>query len=193
MKTLYEELTRPPRHRWLAFLQGVIYAVVGLYMMFAPVVSYLALSVIFSVSILVNGVLEIVYAAGNRHMPNWGWRLGGGVIDLLIGVFLIVYPLISVEVIPVLMAFWLLFRGLAVIGDAIDMRRYSALRCVTFTVLGVLAIVCALFMLWMPAIGILYALYIVSTAFFVIGLFKIAGSFERSCRCCDEKCEEKKE
>jgi uncharacterized membrane protein HdeD (DUF308 family) len=126
-------------------------------------------------------------------MPNWGWRLGGGVIDLLIGVFLIVYPLISVEVIPVLMAFWLLFRGLAVIGDAIDMRRYSALRCVTFTVLGVLAIVCALFMLWMPAIGILYALYIVSTAFFVIGLFKIVGSFERTCRCCDEKCEEKKE
>jgi hypothetical protein len=46
-------------------------------------------------------------------------------------------------------------------------------------------------MLWMPAIGILYALYIVSTAFFVIGLFKIAGSFERSCRCCDENCQEK--
>jgi uncharacterized membrane protein HdeD (DUF308 family) len=165
----------------------VIYAVVGLYMMFTPVVSYLALSVVFSVSILVNGVLEVIYAAGNRHMPNWGWRLGGGVIDLLIGVFLIVYPFISVEVIPVLMAFWLLFRGLAVIGDAIDMRRYSALRCVTFTVLGVVAIICALFMLWQPAIGIIYALYIVSSAFFVIGIFKIVGSFERNCSCPDPK------
>jgi uncharacterized membrane protein HdeD (DUF308 family) len=178
MKTLFEEMNRPVKHGWMAFLQGIIYVAVGLYMMLAPAVSYLALSVFFSVSILVNGVLEILFAASNRHRPNWGWRLGGGVIDLLIGVFLVVYPIISVEVIPVLMAFWLLFRGRAAIGDAIDMKHYNALRCVTYTILGVLAVLCALFMLWQPAIGMLYALYIISVAFVVIGAIKVFSSFE---------------
>lgn len=182
MRTLNEEMSRPARHRWMAFIQGIIYAVVGLYMMLAPIVSYVALSFIFSVAILITGILEILYAAGNRHTPNWGWRLGGGVIDLLIGVFLIVYPFLSVEVIPLLIAFWLLFRGLAAIGDALDMRHYGALRCVTYTVFGVVAIICALFMLWQPAIGMVYALYIVSIAFIVIGISKIVASFER-CKC----------
>lgn len=44
---------------WMSLLLGLLYIAVALCLLFAPVSSYVALSVIFSISILVSGVLEV--------------------------------------------------------------------------------------------------------------------------------------
>ena len=51
---------------WMSLLLGLLYIAVALCLLFAPVSSYVALSVIFSISILVSGVLEVFFAAGNK-------------------------------------------------------------------------------------------------------------------------------
>ena len=72
---------------WMSLLLGLLYIAVALCLLFAPVSSYVALSVIFSISILVSGILEIFFAIGNKKIINsWGWYLAGGIIDLLIGI-----------------------------------------------------------------------------------------------------------
>ncbi|KAA3931637.1 HdeD family acid-resistance protein, partial [Bacteroides ovatus] len=43
---------------------------------------------------------------------------------------------------------------------------------------GMLAILCSLLILWQPAIGALYAVYMISFAFLIIGLFRVMLSFE---------------
>lgn len=43
----------------MSLLLGLLYIAVALCLLFAPVSSYVALSVIFSISILVSGVLEV--------------------------------------------------------------------------------------------------------------------------------------
>ena len=43
---------------WMSLLLGLLYIAVALCLLFAPVSSYVALSVIFSISILVSGILE---------------------------------------------------------------------------------------------------------------------------------------
>ena len=73
---------------WMSLLLGLLYIAVALCLLFAPVSSYVALSVIFSISILVSGVLEVFFAAGNKKtISSWGWYLAGGIIDLLIGIY----------------------------------------------------------------------------------------------------------
>ena len=80
---------------WMSLLLGLLYIAVALCLLFAPVSSYVALSVIFSISILVSGILEIFFAAGNKKtISSWGWYLAGGIIDLLIGIYLVFYPYI---------------------------------------------------------------------------------------------------
>ena len=102
---------------WMSLLLGLLYIAVALCLLFAPVSSYVALSVIFSISILVSGILEIFFAAGNkRTISSWGWYLAGGIIDLLIGIYLVFYPLVSMELIPFIVAFWLMFRGFTLCG-----------------------------------------------------------------------------
>ena len=46
---------------WMSLLLGLLYIAVALCLLFAPVSSYVALSVIFSISILVSGVLEVFF------------------------------------------------------------------------------------------------------------------------------------
>ena len=91
-----------------------------------PLDGYAALSILFSVSMLVSGLLEISFAVSNRRrVSSWGWYLAGGIIDMILGFYLIAYPLLSMEVIPFIIAFWLMFRGFSSVGYAMDLKRYG--------------------------------------------------------------------
>ena len=130
---------------WMSLLLGLLYIAVALCLLFAPVSSYVALSVIFSISILVSGILEIFFAAGNKKtISSWGWYLAGGIIDLLIGIYLVFYPLVSMELIPFIVAFWLMFRGFTLCGYSTDLKRYGTKDWGWYLVFGILAILCSM-------------------------------------------------
>lgn len=113
MKTLFDELQCEVKNWWMSLLLGILYVVVAISLMFAPFSGYAVLSILFSISMLFSGLLEISFAVSNRkNVSSWGWYLAGGIIDMILGFYLIAYPLLSMEVIPFIIAFWLMFRGL---------------------------------------------------------------------------------
>jgi len=105
MKTVFDEIQHSVKNWWMSLILGILYIGVALCLMFAPLSSYVALSIIFSISMLVSGILEILFAISNKHVSSWGWYLAGGIIDLIIGIYLVAYPMVSMEVIPFLMAY----------------------------------------------------------------------------------------
>ena len=156
---------------WMSLLLGLLYIAVALCLLFAPVSSYVALSVIFSISILVSGILEIFFAVGNKKIINsWGWYLAGGIIDLLIGIYLVFYPLVSMELIPFIVAFWLMFRGFTLCGYSTDLKRYGTKDWGWYLVFGILAILCSMAIIWQPGLcficcPLLSSLSVVSVSF----------------------------
>ena len=160
METVFNEIQHSVKNWWTSLLLGIVYIIVALWLMFSPVSSYIALSIIFSVSMLVSGILEIIFAISNKKgVPSWGWYVVGGIIDLII-------------------AFWLMFRGFSSTGYSIDLKRYGTRDWGWYMAFGILAILCSLLILWQPAIGALYAVYMISFAFLIIGLFRVMLSFE---------------
>ena len=126
MKTIFDELKQEVKNWWISLILGILYVVVALSLMFSPLDGYAALSILFSVSMLVSGLLEISFAVSNRRrVSSWGWYLAGGIIDMILGFYLIAYPLLSMEVIPFIIAFWLMFRGFSSVGYAMDLKRYG--------------------------------------------------------------------
>ena len=102
MKTLFDEMEHAVKNWWLSLILGILYIIVALCLLFAPGSSYIALSVIFSISMLISGIIEIIFSISNRRsISSWGWYLAGGIIDLILGIYLVAYPLLSMEVIPV--------------------------------------------------------------------------------------------
>lgn len=179
MRTIFDELKQEVKNWWLSLILGVLYVIVGLWLMFSPFSGYAALSILFSVSMLVSGLLEISFAVSNRRrVSSWGWYLVGGIVDLILGFYLILYPWVSMEVIPFIIAFWLMFRGFSSVGYAMDLKRYGTRDWGWYIALGILAIICSFIILWQPAVGAIYAVYMISFAFLIIGLFRIMLSFE---------------
>ncbi len=179
METEIYEMEHPVRNWWTSLLLGIVYIIVAFWLMFSPLSSYIALSIVFSASMLTSGVLEIVFALSNKKsVPSWGWYIAGGLIDIVLGIYLIAYPMISMEVIPFIIAFWLMFRGFSSTGYSIDLKRYGTRDWGWYMAFGILAILCSLLILWQPAVGALYAVYMISFAFLIIGIFRIMLSFE---------------
>lgn len=51
---------------------GLLYIIVAIYLMFAPLASYVALSILFSVSMFVSGLFEIAFALANKRVSAVG-------------------------------------------------------------------------------------------------------------------------
>ena len=67
MKTIFDELKQEVKNWWISLILGILYVVVALSLMFSPLDGYAALSILFSVSMLVSGLLEISFAVSNRR------------------------------------------------------------------------------------------------------------------------------
>ena len=59
-----------------------------------------------------------------------------------------------------------------------DLKRYGTRDWGWYIAFGILAVICSLLILWQPAIGAMYAVYMISFAFLIIGFFRIMLSFE---------------
>lgn len=83
MKTFIDKMDYAVKNWWLSLLVGLLYIIVAIYLMFAPLASYVALSILFSVSMFVSGLFEIAFALQTKRVSAVGdgiWP--GGIIDL---------------------------------------------------------------------------------------------------------------
>ena len=171
METVFNEIQHSVKNWWASLLLGIVYIIVALWLMFAPLSSYVALSIVFSISMLISGILEILFAVSNRKgVPSWGWYIVGGIIDVILGIYLIAYPMVSMEVIPFIIAFWLMFRGFTAIGIASDMQDYGVRGAGWTMAIAILVIICAFFVLFNPIIGVGLAVFWLGASLILAGI-----------------------
>ena len=101
-----------------------------------------------------------------------------GIIDIVIGIVLISSPMLSEEVIPVLIAFWLMFRGFSAIGYSVDLKRYGTGEWGWYIAFGALSILCSIFILWQPIVGAFYVVYMIAFTMLVIGFVRVMLAFD---------------
>lgn len=136
---------------YLPLFIGLIFIGVGIYTFTSPLESYLALSVLFSISFLVSGILEIVFSISNRkEMDNWGWTLIFGLITLLMGFLLIIHPGISIATLPLYIGFLVLFRSISAISYAVDLKNYGVADWGNLMIIGVLGVLFSFILIWNP-------------------------------------------
>lgn len=160
------------KHWWVFLLRGVLFIVLGIYMIASPLVSYMALSFLFGVIILLTGVSELLYAYANRHHKGWGWRLFVGIIDLVLGVILVAHIGLSMSILPFVVGLLFLFRGFSLFSFA------GLLGGSWWLVFGgILCVLFALLILFNPAIGAITIVLWTAIAFIITGIFNCLLAF----------------
>jgi uncharacterized membrane protein HdeD (DUF308 family) len=108
------------------FLLALIYGITGVYLVMNPVLGIASLTLLLSIFLLFEGVLEIVFYFNIRNAVSAGWVLFDGIITLILGVLIWAqWPASSGLVIGTLIGISLIFSGISrfVLSSAIRRMR----------------------------------------------------------------------
>ena len=177
-KDLISEAKRVIKHWWLSLVVGVLAIVVGVWSLCTPVDTFLALTLLFVVAFLVEGVLEVVFSVANRRtVHGWGWGLVMGVVDVVFAVFLMRNLELTPVVFGYVIAFWLLFRSVWGITVSIDLNDYGVRGWGWLLALSVVGVLLAALMLFFPLLAASFIVYLVGFALMLYGVFRIYLGF----------------
>lgn len=129
MSNFFKTVRNSIKYWYVSLLVGILFLIVEIYTFVTPLESYVALSVLFSVSFLASGVAEIIFSISNKNeIEGWGWNLAFGILTLITGVLLLMNPAISITTLPFYIGFLLMFRSIMGISYAIELKNYGVLN-----------------------------------------------------------------
>ncbi|MDR0798414.1 MAG: DUF308 domain-containing protein, partial [Dysgonamonadaceae bacterium] len=179
MSTFVQKLEHAVKHCWISFVVGILFIAIAVIMLLFPIESYETISRVFAVLMFVVGIFEVVFAFSNRKLlPGWGWILSLGILDVVLGVFLIAHPYLSASLIIFILAFWLIFRGFSLIGTSMDLQRFGNQTWGWYLAIGILSIICAIGIIFFPAAGEFTVVYIIAFTFLFLGVARVLLSFD---------------
>ncbi len=174
MATLFNFIRETVKHWYIPLIIGLLFLVMGIYIFTVPVETYLTLSVLFSISFLVSGLSDVFFSLQNRKaVHGWGWYLVSGIISVLLGVYLVQYPGISITVLPFVVGFTMMFRSAYLLGFAFDLRSYGIMNWGNLAVASVLGIVLSFLLLANPVVTGLSLSVLTALTFIFIGVSSI--------------------
>lgn len=100
-------------HFWLNLISAVLAVLVGFLFLRNPVAGVDTLVLLMIVFFMMQGMSKVVFSLAIRPFPNWGWVLVSGLISVLLAVFLLLNPGLSVLVLGILIGFQLISEGVA--------------------------------------------------------------------------------
>ena len=123
---LHAVMVRKLRAFAMHLLAAALYLLVGLFVIEDPDRAAVVLTLLLAASFLVGGVLRIVFSLV-EHFPAWSWVLLNGVVDLMLGVFILNrWPASGDWVIGLFIGIDLLFHGWSWIILGLTVRTYNA-------------------------------------------------------------------
>lgn len=129
MTQIFKTITNTVKHWYVPMIVGILFIILGIYVFTVPLETYVTLSYIFSISFLVSGILDIYFSISNRSsLSGWGWQLALGIMTLLIGIYLLANPSISITTLPLYVGFVLMFRSIMGIGFAFELKEIKSLK-----------------------------------------------------------------
>jgi uncharacterized membrane protein HdeD (DUF308 family) len=98
------------RSWWLFLILGVLWILFGMFVLSYNVGSLLALAVFAGVTFVMTGVTQVL-AAGRVDSWRWLWVVGGA-LSILAGILAFIWPGITLLVLSVILAWFLVFKGI---------------------------------------------------------------------------------
>ena len=129
MKRHFENLThkvaRAVKHWWLMLIAGLLCLVMGIVVFVFPLQSYVTLAILFGVLMMAVGAIQLIIASTSaNYLAMRGYFVVGGVLDLMLGIFLCIYPGVTLVALPLMLGVWMLYNSFIIIAFGGDMETF---------------------------------------------------------------------
>jgi uncharacterized membrane protein HdeD (DUF308 family) len=178
MSTLIQSFQNTIKHWYIPLIVGILFMVFGFYLLTIPLETYLALSVLFSISFITSGLLEIIFSIQNKDsFKGWGWYLVSGIFSLIMGMYLVANPAISMTVLPFVVGFTLMFRSFQALGFAFDLSEKRILSWGNLALAGTIGIIFSFLLLANPFFASLSLVSLTALTFIFTGISSMVLAF----------------
>ncbi|HYZ63507.1 MAG TPA: HdeD family acid-resistance protein [Acetobacteraceae bacterium] len=164
------------RNWWAVALRGVAGILFGLIALFAPAATMLTLALFFAAYLLVDGVFAIVAAVrAARAHERWGMLLAEGVLDIVMGVIVWMFPEGAVLGFVLVTAAWALLTGGLMLASSF--RLHGTYGRLWLALAGIVSLIWGVMLILAPVIGALVLTWWLGAYALVFGIMLLILAF----------------
>ena len=165
------------RNWWAILIRGVSAILFGLWTLFAPAMSLVALVLLFGAYALSDGIFSIIAAVRQRKAQDrWGMLLLRGVLGILAAVATLVWPGITALSLLFLIASWAIATGVLEIATAITLRKEISGEWLMILA-GVASVIFGIVLVLFPGAGALAVVIWIGAYALAFGVILVALAF----------------
>lgn len=175
-----ERMKDAVKNWWMLLILGIAVFLTGIFIFVYPGVSYMAMAMTFAVLVLVSGIVSVVVAASTSNPAiGKGWIMAGGIVEILLGLLLLIFPVTAVASLPFFLGFWLLFRSFRMIGVGANLASMKVPGGVWTIIVGALLLVCSVLILAQPVpLGVEAVVIWVGVSLVMAGIAMVISAFQ---------------
>ncbi len=178
MEAVYK-LQAKINHWWLPVLLGTLLVLTAILMIIFPIATFSGLAVLFGWSLFAYGGANFIFGVRNRKVFHaWLWYLMAGLLEMVLGAYLLFQPDIAAQALVLYLGFWFTFIGISRISLSFLMKDMEIKNWWWTLIGGMLVLFLAFFTILNPVIGMFSAVYLVSFAIFVTGILAASLGWE---------------
>ncbi len=174
---LSDRAARAIRCWWMFLLCGLLCIAAGIAVFRNPLESYMTLSLLFGIVMLVTGIVELAVAFSSRnYFMMRGYNIVGGILDIIVGILLSAMPSVTAALLPVFLGIWIMYHSFMIIGLAGDLSSFNVPGAGWGIAGGILLLILSALIIFKPFFGAAVVVILMGVALVVIGAIMIAGS-----------------
>ena len=163
---------------WTVVVRGIVAVLFGFAALIWPAITLFILILLFGAFVLITGAINVFTALSTRETnTNWGWLLASGIVGVLVGIAVFVWPGITGLILLFIIAFWALATGVLEIIAAFSARAEAGFRWL-LAIVGGLSVVFGLLLLVFPGAGALGVITLRGAFAIVYGILLVILGFQ---------------
>lgn len=164
---------------WLSLLIGIMAIAIGFLVLVNPVGSYYTFALWMGLAILLSGVMGLVQSlTSQNYFVRRGWLVLASVADIIIGIILLFNSLLAEMTLPLLLGFWLLYRGSVMLAQGFDLRSYGRRDAGWVIFYSIIVIALGIAVIWLPStLGAEVVILFIAIGFITYGVSIISLAF----------------
>ncbi len=179
MNSVLDSIRYDVKNWWWYIIIGILFIATGIAIYARPAEGYVGLSILFSLVMISTGFSQIFFSTANSNvLKGWGWIMASGILDLAIGTYLLLYPVVTMATLPYFVGFWLVFRAFNLMGTSFDLKNLGASGWGWLLFGGIVMLVLGFLIIYYPTAGVVSIIAVSGSAFIVGGILNIYLAFQ---------------
>jgi uncharacterized membrane protein HdeD (DUF308 family) len=168
ISTQYAEIAKGA---WIwAVVRGVLAILFGIIAMVSPITTAIVLAIVIGVFAIVDGIVDLIDAIRHRGTSGVGLRVFLGIVSLLFGIIILVWPDKTLAFMVILIAIWSIVIGVLQIIANIGIRKEAPGAWIWGVISGALGVIFGILVLIWPGIGLVTLIWLMGIWAIVFGI-----------------------